>query len=101
MHLVNTILNQPNCRRVSTARLNRDDSQLVAYLEGEASPVPAGKTLVHSQKQVSEGEGTSVFDCSCYIATLQTKYNNYIPVLILICKQCTEYVCMVITYSRV
>ena len=45
---MNTILNQPYRRRVSTDRLNRDDSQLAASLEGEPGPTPAGKTLPHS-----------------------------------------------------
>ena len=45
---MNTILNQPYRRRVSTDRLNRDGSQLAASLEGEPGPTPAGKTLPHS-----------------------------------------------------
>ena len=46
---MNTILNQPNRRRVSTDRLkNREDSQLAASREGESGPTPAGKTLLHS-----------------------------------------------------
>ena len=44
----NTILSQPYRRRVSTDRLNREDSQLAASLEGEPGPTPAGKTLPHS-----------------------------------------------------
>ena len=47
MHLGNTILNQPYRRRVSTDRLNREDSQSTASLEGEPGPTPAGKTLPH------------------------------------------------------
>ena len=43
-----TILNQPYRRRVSTDRTNREGSQLVASLEGEPGPTPAGKTLPHS-----------------------------------------------------
>ena len=46
-HLVNTIIDQPN-RRLSTYqsnRLNREESQLAASLEGESSPTLAGKTL--------------------------------------------------------
>ena len=35
-------------RRVSTDRLNRVDSQLVAHLKAESGPTPAGKTLPHS-----------------------------------------------------
>ena len=42
------ILSQPYRRRVSTDRLNREGSQLVASLEGEPGPTPAGKTLPHS-----------------------------------------------------
>ena len=63
MHLVNTILNQPNRRRVSTDRLNCEYSQLAASLEGESSSTPAGKSLAHSypKDQVSEGEGTRYF----------------------------------------
>ena len=44
----NTILSQPNRRRVSNDRLNREGSQLAASLEGEPGPTPAGKTLPHS-----------------------------------------------------
>ena len=39
-HLGNIILNQPYRRRVSTDRLNREDSQLAASLEGEPGPIP-------------------------------------------------------------
>ena len=45
---VDTILSQPNRRRVSTDRLNRLDNHLVASLQGESGPIPAGKTLPHS-----------------------------------------------------
>ena len=45
---MNTILNQPNRRRVSTDRLNHEDIQTVLSLEGESSPTPAGKTLSRS-----------------------------------------------------
>ena len=44
----NTILNLLYRRRVSTDRLNREDSQLTASLEGEPGPTTAGKTLQHS-----------------------------------------------------
>ena len=44
----NIILSQPYRRRVSTDRLNREGSQLAAFLEGEAGPTPAGKTLSNS-----------------------------------------------------
>ena len=43
----NTILNQRYHRRVSIHRLNREDSQLAASLEGKHGPTPAGKTLPH------------------------------------------------------
>ena len=43
----NTILSQPYCRRVSTDRPNRGNSQLAASLEGEPGPTPAGKILPH------------------------------------------------------
>ena len=58
---MNTILNQPNRRHVSTDRLNREDSQLAASLEGEVQPYTRRKvppTLI-PQNQVSEGQGTS------------------------------------------
>ena len=42
---MNTILNQPYRRRVSTDRLNREDNQLAASLESESDSVPGGKTL--------------------------------------------------------
>ena len=45
---MNTILNQSNRHRVFTNRLNREDIQLVAPLESESSPTPAGKALPHS-----------------------------------------------------
>ena len=56
---MNIIINQPNRRRVSTDRLNREDVQLVASLEVESSPTPAGKTLPHSYPVTvfSEGDG--------------------------------------------
>ena len=44
----NTILSQPYRRHVSTDRPNREGSQLVASLEDEPGPTPAGKTLSHS-----------------------------------------------------
>ena len=65
----NTILSQPYCRRVSTDRPNRESSQLIASLEGEPGPTPAGKTLPHSYPEtitilfywvVGRGETTSV-----------------------------------------
>ena len=42
----NTILSQPAA--AATDRLTRDDSQLVAILEGDPGPTPGGKTLPHS-----------------------------------------------------
>ena len=55
----NTILNQPYRRRVSTDRLNRDGSQLAAFLEGEPGPTPFGKTFPHSYPETRfRGERT-------------------------------------------
>ena len=48
---MNTILNQPYRRRVPTDRLNREDSEMTASLEGEPGSTPAGKTLPHSYPQ--------------------------------------------------
>ena len=47
-HLENTTLNQPYRRRVSIDRLNSEDSQLTASLEGEPGPTFTGKTFPHS-----------------------------------------------------
>ena len=47
-HLEKTILSHPNLRRVSTDQLNRNDSQLVASLEGDSSRTPTGKTFPDS-----------------------------------------------------
>ena len=47
-HLGNTILYQPYRRRASTNRLNREDSQLAASLEGEPGPKHVGKSLLYS-----------------------------------------------------
>ena len=47
-HLGNTILNRPYCRHLSSDRLNREDSQFAASLEGDPGPAPARKTLPHS-----------------------------------------------------
>ena len=46
--LVNTILNQPCRRRISTDRLNCQDSQSAASFEGDPGHSPVGKTLPHS-----------------------------------------------------
>ena len=46
--LVNTIHIQPYRRLVSTDRLNREDIQLAASLEGESGPIPTGTTLPRS-----------------------------------------------------
>ena len=57
---MNTILNQSNGRRVSTDRLNREDSQLIASLEFQLSFTPRRKdppTLV-PPNNVYEGKGT-------------------------------------------
>ena len=46
---LNTILNQSNHRHISTDSLDREDSQLVASLEGDSSPTrPTGKTHPYS-----------------------------------------------------
>ena len=47
-HLVNTIFNIPNNHRVSTNRLNREDSQSVASLEGEFSLTPSPRRPSHT-----------------------------------------------------
>ena len=49
----NTIFNQPYRRRVSNDRLNRENSQLAASLEGEPGSTPAGKTLPHSYSKAT------------------------------------------------
>ena len=61
---MNTFLNQPYRRRVSTDWLNPEDSQLAVPLEGEPGPTPAGKTLPRSYPKTifSEREGTR-FEC--------------------------------------
>ena len=47
-HLVNTILNQPYRRCISTYRPNREDTQLAAYFEDESGSIPARKTFRYS-----------------------------------------------------
>ena len=49
---MNTIINQPYRHRVSIDRLNRKGGQLATSLEGESSPTPAGKTLLHSYPKI-------------------------------------------------
>ena len=49
---MNTILNQPDRRRVLADRLNRENSKLIASFERESSPTPAGKTLPHSYTKI-------------------------------------------------
>ena len=58
-HLVNIILNQSNRRRASTDRLNCEDSQFVAPLEGESSPIqpPERPSHTHTPKPGFEGRG--------------------------------------------
>ena len=51
--LANTILSQPNRRRISPDRLNREGSQMAVSLAGEPGPTPAGKTLPHSYPENS------------------------------------------------
>ena len=105
---MNTIVNQPNRRRVSKDRLNREDSQSAASLEGEMSPAlhplerPLDPPTLIPQNQVSEGEGTrnpqgssSNGCCVLRITIDQCLYASHFPHPLL--------VCMVITYiiSRV
>ena len=61
----NTILNQPYRRRVSTDRLNRENSQSAASLEGEPGSTSVGKTLPHSypRNQVLERERARSYRC--------------------------------------
>ena len=47
-HLVITIFNKPNHLLALTNRLNREDSQSVASLEGEFSPTPPPKRPFHT-----------------------------------------------------
>ena len=56
-HLVNTIFNKPNHYRVSTNRLNSEDSQSVASLEGEFSPTPPPKRPSHAHIPGFGGSG--------------------------------------------
>ena len=64
----NTILSQPYLRRVSTDRLNREDSKLAASFEGEPGPTPAGKTLPHSYPETRFLERERARDKVCYCA---------------------------------
>ena len=59
---MNTIPNQPNRRRISTDRLNRQDCQLVVPLEGEFSPTytlhpPERPPHTHTPKPDFGGRG--------------------------------------------
>ena len=55
---MNTTLNQRYYRRrVSTDRLNREESQLVASLEGKSGPTPARKTPPHSYPNTDLDKG--------------------------------------------
>ena len=70
--LGNTILSQPYLCRVSTDRLNREDSQLAASFEGEPGPTPARKTLSHSYPETRflERKGTRssmLLRIQCYV----------------------------------
>ena len=50
---MNTTLNQPNSRRVSTDRLNRGKTAIwLKSLERESSPTPVGKTLPNSYPKI-------------------------------------------------
>ena len=57
-------LNQQYGRCISADRLNREDSQLAAYLEGEPGPTPPEiSSHTHTPKaHVSEEEGTRFLD---------------------------------------
>ena len=59
---MDTVFNQPNRWCVSTGRLNRLESQLVSFLEGESGPTPTYRkeppTLIIPLNNVSEGERT-------------------------------------------
>ena len=85
------LLNHPKCRRrVSTDRLNREDSQLAASLEGEPGPTPAGKTLprTHTPKPGIRGRERArgwseskpcLFPCQsviCLMANNMVIYNS-------------------------
>ena len=62
---MSNILNQPNRRRVSTDRLNREDSQLILSFKGESSPTAAGEALPHSYSKTrfrSKGARLCHFD---------------------------------------
>ena len=52
---MNTILNEPNHRRVSSDRLNSDVNQLAESLESESSLTPSEKILPHSYPKAREG----------------------------------------------
>ena len=68
----NTILSQPYRRRVSTDRPNREGIQLAASLEGEPSPIPAGKTLPHSYPETRfrrKRHGHQKVPPTCYCCT--------------------------------
>ena len=63
-------------RRVSTDRLNNEDSQLAASLEGEpGGPTPAGKTLPHSYPNTRfRGERAQVDVLICLLYRRMVKY---------------------------
>ena len=48
-------LSSANHTAAATDRLTRDDSQLVAFLEGDPGPTPGGKTLPHSYPETRFG----------------------------------------------
>ena len=69
----NIILSQSHCRRVSTDRMNREDSQLAASLEGEPGPTPAGNTLPHSYP---------VLGCGSFVRGRKRKKGDSIPFIL-------------------
>ena len=78
---MNKILNQPNCRRVSTNRPNRVNSQLVEILEGVSGPTPAGKTffILVPQKPIFGGRGHDSFNkkYASFVITNSAAINVY------------------------
>ena len=71
----NTILSQPYRRRVSTDWLNREGSQLAAFLEGEPGP----PTLI-PRNQVSEGGGTLCVNKNNYFVSRRGGHASVISV---------------------
>ena len=96
VHRVNTILNQPNRHCVTTDRLNRVDSQLVASFEGVSSRCP---TLT-PQHQVSEGGGTPDLILKIDFKRIRTRVVTVPNLLYCTVLYCTVVYCSVL-YSDV